>query len=108
VKARGSNSAFWADLGQSVPPLLLGYPVYFSSAMDSVISSGSDDNVALLGDFRQAYRIVDRLGLSVIYQLLVIGGNRRPTGEAGWYAWWRVAGDVTDQTSATGLKLLHK
>jgi len=105
--ASGSNSAFWTDLGGGFPPLLLGYPVYFSSAMDNTIVSGSQDYVVLLGDFKQAYRIVDRVGLSVIYQPLVIGSNRRPTGEAGWYAWWRVAGAVTDQTAASGLKLLR-
>jgi HK97 family phage major capsid protein len=104
----GSNSAFWTDLGGGFPPNLIGYPVFFSSAMDSTIVSGSQDYVMLLGDFKAGYRIYDRVGSSILFNPLVVGSNRRPTGEAGWYYYWRTAGDVTDQTNASQIKLLRK
>jgi HK97 family phage major capsid protein len=104
----GSNSAFWADLGQGIPPLLIGSPVHLASAMDSVVASGSQDLVCLLGDFRAGYRIYDRVGVSLLFEPLVKGANRRPTGEAGWYAWWRNAGDVVDQTAAAHFRVLRK
>ena len=34
--------------------------------MDGTIVSGSSDSVLLLGDFRQGYVIVDRVGTSII------------------------------------------
>jgi len=98
----------WVDLGPSTPPNLLGYPVYYSSALDSTVVSGSLYYVALLGDFRQGYRVYDRLGTSITAVPVVFGSNRRPTGEAGAYMYWRVAGDVVDQTAASHLKVLRK
>jgi hypothetical protein len=38
----------------------------------------------------------------------VIGSNRRPTGEVGWFMYWRTGADVVDQTNASHFKLLHK
>lgn len=91
----GPTHAFWADLGVDTPSQLLGRPVYESSAMDNTIVSGSNDNILILGDFRQGYKIVDRMGLELVYNPLVLGSNRRPTGEVAWVAFWRVgAGDV--------------
>jgi HK97 family phage major capsid protein len=87
----GPQHAFWADLGMNVPAQLLGRPVYESSAMDSTIVSGSNDDVLVLGDFKNYY-IVDRVGLTLAYEPLVKGSSFRPTGEAGWFAYWRVGG----------------
>jgi HK97 family phage major capsid protein len=89
----GSNSAFWQDLGGGTPPTLLGHPVSVASGMDSTIVSGSNDDVLILGDFRQ-YFIVDRIGTTMAYNPLVLGANRRPTGEVGWFFFWRTGGDV--------------
>ncbi len=104
----GSNSAFWADLGANTPSLLLGHPTYASSAMDGTIVSGSQDSVLLIGDFRQGYAIVDRVGTSIVAAPVVWGSNRRPTGEAGFYAYFRSGADVIDQTNASHFKLLRK
>jgi HK97 family phage major capsid protein len=104
---QGSNSAFWQDLGGGFPPLLLGHPLYLSSAFDSTVVSGSLDYVILLGDFRAGYRIYDRVGSSIAYVPVVVGSNRRPTGEAGFYYYWRTSGDVTDQTNASHFRLLR-
>lgn len=103
-----AQSTFWVDLGGGIPPSLIGYPAYESSAMDSTIVSGSLDYVMLLGDFRNGYRIYDRLGAQMAFNPFVVGSSRRPTGNAGWLFYWRTAGDVTDQTNASHFKLLRK
>lgn len=92
VRRLGSNANaanFWTDLGAALPSILLGRPVYESSAMDSTIVSGSNDDVIIFGEFSN-YGIVDRVGMSVLYNPLVLGSNRRPNGEVAWTAFWRV------------------
>lgn len=84
--------AFWTDFGGGLPSQLIGYDVYRSSAMDSTIVSGSNDDVIVLGDFSQ-YLLVDRMGMEMVYNPLVLGSNRRPTGEVGWVAFWRHGAD---------------
>lgn len=83
--------SFWTDFGGARPSTLIGYPVYESSAMTSSLSAAtaSVDSILVVGDFRQFY-IVDRIGMSVAYNPLVLGSSRRPTGEVGWAAFWRV------------------
>lgn len=92
--SNGSNAAFWADLGQGLPPELIGYPAYQSSAMDSSIVSGSNDDILILGDFRYGNYIIDRMGLELQFNPMVLGSNRRPTGEVAWVAFWRTGGEV--------------
>lgn len=104
----GSGNNFWVDFGAGLPPTLIGYPVYESSAMDSTIVSGSQDDVILLGDFRNGYIIADRIGMTMQFNPLVVGTNRRPTGEVGWFAYWRTGANVADTTNASHFKLLHK
>lgn len=89
--------SFWVDFGGGRPASLIGYPVYESSAMTSSLSAAtaSVDNILVVGDFRQYY-IVDRVGMSVAYNPLVLGANRRPTGEVGWAAFWRVGADTVN------------
>lgn len=87
-----TNFSPWVDFGGSVPSKAIGYPVYEASGMQGTLSTAtaSNDDVIVLGDFREGYYIVDRVGMSVAYNPLVIGSNRRPTGEVGWAAFWRV------------------
>jgi HK97 family phage major capsid protein len=88
------GSAFWANLGMGVPSQLLGQPQYEASTMSSVVTTGG--NILLAGNFDQ-YVIVDRVGMSIMYEPMVKStGNGRPTGQAGWFAFWRVGADVTD------------
>ncbi|WP_433445654.1 phage major capsid protein [Nonomuraea sp. CA-141351] len=89
----GPQHAFWADLGMDRPPLLLGRPAYESSAMDGTLAAASTNDILLAGDFSN-YLIVDRVGMTVAYEPLVKGANQRPTGEVGWYAFWRVGANV--------------
>lgn len=101
----GPQHAFWSDLGAAQPSLLLGRPTYESSAMDSTIVSGSNDDVLILGDFRHGYKIVDRMGMELVYNPLVLGSNRRPNGEVAWVAFWRVGADSVDDNAFRMLRL---
>jgi HK97 family phage major capsid protein len=86
------------DLGPGIPSQLLGRSTYQSSAMPAAplsSATASSDDVLILGDFSE-YLIVDRVGMEVVYNPLVLGSNRRPTGEVGWAAFWRVGADVTN------------
>jgi HK97 family phage major capsid protein len=101
-----NSSAFWVDLGPGIPSQLLGQPVYKSSAMPAAplsAATASSDDILILGDF-QNYLIVDRVGMEVVYNPLVVGANNRPTGEVGWAAFWRVGADVTN---VDGFRLLR-
>ncbi len=94
----GPSSAFWVDLGPGIPSQLLGRPTYTSSSMASAplsTATASNDDILVLGDFSQ-FLIVDRVGMEIVYNPLVLGSNRRPSGEVGWAAFWRVGSDVTN------------
>jgi len=89
------GGGLWERLAGGFPALLLGKPVYECSTMDGAIGTGNDD-ILLLGDFSK-YLIVDRVGMSVEYIPHLFGTtNARPTGQRGWYAYWRVGADVLD------------
>ena len=100
-----SAHSFWTDFGGGLPSSLIGNPVYESSAMDTTIVSGSNDDILNLGDFANGYVIVDRVGLSIAYNPMVLGSNRRPSGEVGWFATWRVGGDAVNANAFRGLRL---
>jgi HK97 family phage major capsid protein len=88
------GSAFWANLGMGQPERLMNAPIWESTTMSGAITT-STAKVLLIGDFNQ-YLIVDRVGMSVLYEPMVKGvTNARPTGQAGWFAFWRVGADVT-------------
>jgi HK97 family phage major capsid protein len=102
MSASGQGSNFWANLGADVPEQLLGRPVYESSEMASAATTGS--NILLAGDFSE-YLIYDRVGMSLAYDPLVLGANQRPSGQAGFFAFWRVGADVTSVNAFRVLKL---
>lgn len=96
------GSAFWANLGEATPPRLLGHPVYESSAMTSVTTTGS---AILIGGSFVDYGIVDRLGVTMVYIPSIAGANQRPTGQAGWFAYKRVGADTLNADSFRVLQL---
>jgi HK97 family phage major capsid protein len=49
--------------------------------------------VGLYGDFQQ-YLVADRLGMRAEIAQHLLGANRRPTGERGFFAMWRTATKV--------------
>jgi HK97 family phage major capsid protein len=87
------GSSFWTNLGKGQPETLLGAPIYESTTMTSSVATTS--LMAIFGDFGQAL-IVDRVGVSVIYDPLVqASGGIVPAGEAGWYCFWRTGSALT-------------
>jgi HK97 family phage major capsid protein len=89
------GAGLWETLGAGLPARLLGYPAYEASDMDGVINtSGAVSNfVLLIGDFRH-YVIVDRVGLNVEFiPHLFHTSNNLPSGQRGWFAYWRVGAD---------------
>lgn len=86
------GASFWTNLGKGQPETLLGSPIYESSTMAGALTTGS--KIAVFGDFSNYY-IVDRVGVSLMYEPMVKGtANSRPTGQAGWFMFWRVGADV--------------
>jgi HK97 family phage major capsid protein len=102
------GSSFWANLGMDTPERLLGKPIYESSSMSAATASGSQ--VLLFGDF-QNYIICDRIGMSVMYEPMITGTGASanlPTGQSGWYAFWRVGAKSSTATgTANALQVLN-
>lgn len=96
------GSAFWANMGMGLPSMLLGQPQYECSTMGSVITTGA--NVLLVGNF-EAFYVIDRLGSQMYYEPLVKGASARPTGQAGWYFYFRTGSDVVDADAFRLLQL---
>lgn len=98
------GSALWAQLGQGRPLDLLGRPIYEAEDMDGVINATQENYMAVLGDFRN-YVIADRLGVTVefiphLFQQTAAGtGIGRPTGQRGWYAYYRVGADSVNNAA---------
>jgi HK97 family phage major capsid protein len=87
------GSSFWTNLGKGQPETLLGAPIYESTTMSATVASGSLE--AIFGDFNQ-FIICDRVGVSMIYDPLVQGtGGILPTGQAGWFMFWRTGSSLS-------------
>lgn len=81
---------------------VLGYPASEDSAMPGVITAGTQIMVA--GDFRY-YLIVDRVGLDIEVIPHLFGSARMmPTGQRGFFAYWRNNATVL---SANAFRVLH-
>ena len=86
------GSSYWTNLGQGQPAEVLGMPIYESTSLSGTVATGN--KIAVAGDFSQ-YLIVDRVGMSVMYEPMVKdSATARPTGQAGWFAYWRVGADA--------------
>lgn len=77
-------------------PVMLGKPVLESTSILGTYTTGN--KVMAYLDARQYY-IVDRVGMSVVYDPIVLGANRRPTGQGAWYSFWRVGADVSTSSA---------
>lgn len=93
--AETSNGALLYPSLQNDTPTLLGRRVYEVSNMDSVVNASATENNYLiaLGDWSR-FVIVDRVGTSVELVAHLFGANRRPTGQRGFYAWFRTGSSV--------------
>lgn len=75
------------------PPKVRGWSVVENSAMDGTINATQDNYLIIAGDFSN-YLIVDRIGTTVEFiPHLFATGNNRPSGQRGWYMYWRTGGD---------------
>lgn len=90
----GSTTSIVNDSGPV--PTMLGKPFLESTSILGTFTTGN--KVLAYLDARQYY-IVDRVGMSVVYDPIVLGANRRPTGQGAWYAFWRVGADVSTATA---------
>ena len=94
------GSALWVQLQSDVPPLLLGRPAYEAEEMDG--TTANEDEILVFGDFDN-YVIADRIGFTVEFiphlfrQATAGAGFGLPTGQRGWYAYYRVGADVVNQ-----------
>lgn len=89
-KFSGSTESIVNDSGPV--PTMLGKPFLESTSIVGTFTTGN--KVLAFLDARQYY-IVDRVGMSVLYDPVVLGANRRPTGQGAWYAFWRTGADVS-------------
>lgn len=96
----GATTSIVNDNGDT--PTMLGKPFLESTSITGAFANGN--KVLAFLDARQYY-IVDRVGMSVIYDPIVLGANRRPTGQGAWYAFWRTGADVSTATAVRVLTL---
>ena len=78
---------------QNTPPTLLGRPANVVSNMDPQVNAALENYVLVLGDWSQ-FLITDRVGTRVEIVNHLVGANRRPTGQRGFYAWFRTGPNV--------------
>jgi HK97 family phage major capsid protein len=83
---------------------LLGKSAYEWSTIPSTQTTTT--KVALFADFRAAYTIIDRLGMSVELINHLFGASFRPTGQRGLYAYWRCGAKTVVPEAARYLEVL--
>jgi HK97 family phage major capsid protein len=100
----GPQSSFWTDFGGGTPAQLLGKTVYESSELDGTINATQENYIAVYGDLKQ-YFVVDRLGTVIELVANLFGVNRRPTGERGFFMYFRTGGDMAVADAARVLNV---
>ncbi len=95
---------FTVDLTAEGITQMLGKAYHEASAMDTAITTG-DDDVLLVGNFNR-YVIVDRVGFNIeLIPHLFATGNNRPSGQRGFFGYWRVGGGATDTNAFRVLRV---
>jgi HK97 family phage major capsid protein len=93
------GSSLWAQLGDGRPANLLGRPIYEAEDMDGVIDATQENYMAVFGDFSN-YVIADRIGMTVEFIPHLFGtANGRPTGQRGWFAYYRTGADSVNDAA---------
>ncbi|MFF5214801.1 phage major capsid protein [Micromonospora sp. NPDC000442] len=82
---------------------LFGRPYRTTDYMSPAVSGTTAGNLLVVGDMR-GFLVAQRAGMNIELVSHLMGTNRRPTGERGFFAWARVGSDVIDPTA---LKLLQ-
>ncbi len=87
------GAGLWETLGNDRPPALLGKSALESEDMDGVITGGGENYMLILGDYSN-YVIADRVGMTVeTIPHLFATANNRPSGQRGFYAFYRLGAD---------------
>ncbi|WP_432124056.1 phage major capsid protein [Streptomyces sp. C10-9-1] len=96
----GGGAQMWERIGADVPPELLGRPALEAEDMDGAFDASATANNYLMvyGDFSN-YVIADRIGMTVEFIPHLVGANQRPTGQRGWYAYYRVGADSVNDAA---------
>lgn len=100
------GGGFWTNLNTDRPPMLLGKPALEAEAMDGTITtSGAAANyAAVFGDFEN-FVITDRIGMAVEFiPHLFHTSNNRPSGQRGWFAYYRTG---SDSVNDGGFRMLN-
>ncbi|ORV91195.1 capsid protein [Mycobacterium interjectum] len=92
------GAGLWARLSEDRPRVLLERDVLEAEAMDGAIDVGQDNYVLAFGDF-QNFVITDRLGMAIEFIPHLVGANRRPTGQRGWFAYYRTGSDSVNDNA---------
>lgn len=95
----------WERIGNGQPNELLGYAALESEDMDGSWDTAvaGDNYIAVFGDLSN-YVIADRIGMTVEFIPHLVGSNQRPTGQRGWYAYYRVGADSVNDA---GMRVLN-
>lgn len=109
METTGGGGAIWNQLSMGLANVpsgnmnaqVLGYPANEDSQMASDLASGN--KILVLGDFRY-YVVVDRVGMDIEVIPHLFGANQRPTGQRGFYAYWRNSAKVL---SANAFRVLR-
>lgn len=97
------GAGLWVQLPNDVPGQLIGRNAYEAEAMPSALTAGTDN--LIYGDFSN-YVIADRVGMTVEFIPHLVGTNRRPTGQRGWYAYYRVGADSVNDDGFRMLQMI--
>ncbi|RMI39912.1 phage major capsid protein [Actinomadura harenae] len=99
------GAQMWERIGNGQPNELLGYPALEAENMAASWNPAvnGDNRVLVYGDLTN-YVIADRIGMTVEFLPHLVGTNRRPTGQRGWYAWYRVGADSVNDA---GMRVLN-
>ncbi|MFI0481736.1 phage major capsid protein [Actinomadura sp. 9N215] len=97
------GAQMWERIGADVPPQLLGRPALEAEDMAGSVTATAENYLLVYGDFNN-YVIADRVGMQIEFIPHLVGTNRRPTGQRGWYAYYRVGADTVNDG---GLRMLN-
>lgn len=89
------GAGMWERIGNGMPPELLGHGAYRAEAMDGTLNASAENYFMVYGDFEN-YVITDRIGFQVEPIQHLFGANNRPTGQRGFYAYYRTGADSVD------------
>ena len=100
------GAGLWERLPGDVPPMLLGRPALEAEDMDATWNTAAtaSNYIAVFGDFSN-YVIADRVGMQVEFVPHLFGNSNRPTGQRGWYAYYRVGADSVNDAAFRMLNL---